>query len=202
MNDDHLRLLSSSAWRDYLEVDLLPWVLAELDVDGDILEVGPGPGLMTDLLRLRVRHLVAIEVDPVLALSLEERLKGTGVEVVCEDATRSQLPDACFSGAVCLTMLHHVPSEDLQDQLFAELHRLLCPGGRLVGTDSTDSPALRAFHVGDVFVPVDPATLGHRLEVAGFRDAVVEIWEASTRLGPKVRFTATKSTAVSIPVHR
>ena len=76
--------------------------------------------------------------------------------------------------------------------MFAEVHRLVRPGGRFLGVDSLDSPELRAFHVDDTFVPVDAATLGHRLERAGFTDVAVDEWTASTRGGAKVRFVATK----------
>jgi hypothetical protein len=57
-------------------------------------------------------------------------------------------------------MLHHVPSPELQDRLFAEVCRVLRAGGTFIGTDSIDSDAVRQGHVDDVFVPVDPATLG------------------------------------------
>jgi predicted methyltransferase len=83
-------------------------------------------------------------------------------------------------------MLHHMPSPALQDRLFAEVFRVLRPGGAFVGTDSLDSKATRAFHADDVFVPVDPETLGARLDAAGFVRARVEL--ASYEL----RFSASK----------
>ena len=33
------------------------------------------------------------------------------------DATKLSFPDGRFSGAVCFSMLHHVPSPELQDRL-------------------------------------------------------------------------------------
>jgi len=87
-------------------------------------------------------------------------------------------------------MLHHVPSPELQDRLFAEVCRVLRPGGILIGTDSMDSDAVRQGHVDDVFVLVDPATLGLRLEAAGFVDVSVE--RASDAWGERVRFHARK----------
>ena len=33
-------------------------------------------------------------------------------------------------------MLHHIPSLDLQDRAFAEIARVLRPGGTFAGTDS------------------------------------------------------------------
>jgi len=190
MNRAHLEFLASPWWANYLETELLPWVLGATDLGDDVLEVGPGPGLTTDVLRRQVAALTAVEVDGDLAAALANRLAGTNVEVVQADATDSGLATDRFSAATCFTMLHHVPSPELQDRLFAEVCRVLRPGGILIGTDSIDSDAVRQGHVDDVFVPVDPATLGLRLEAAGFVDVSVE--RASDAWGERVRFHACK----------
>jgi SAM-dependent methyltransferase len=195
MNDEHIELLTSAQWQRYLQADLLPWAQSQIHLDCDateLLEVGPGPGQMTDLLRLLVQRLVAIEIDPALAHALSARLGGTNVEVICGDAIATDLSTDRFTGAVCFTMLHHIPSQALQDGLFAELHRVLRPGARLIGVDSLDSPALREFHCGDTFVPIDLETMAPRLRAAGFGDITVEVWEPPLRPGQKVRFAATK----------
>ena len=57
-------------------------------------------------------------------------------EVVQADATALPQESGRFSGAVSFTMLHHVPTPDLQNQLFGELARVLAPGGVLVLSDS------------------------------------------------------------------
>ena len=132
------------------------------------------PGLTTDVLRRKTHRLTAVEVDPQLASSLRERLKGTGVEVILADATALPFPDGTFSAVLSFTMLHHVPSRGLQDRLLAEACRVLHPGGVFAGTDSTPSPLLRLAHLGDTWVPVDPATFAQRLEATGFRAIEVE----------------------------
>jgi 2-keto-4-pentenoate hydratase len=53
-------------------------------------------------------------------------------------------------------MLHHVPSAELQDRIFAEARRVLAPGGVLAGSDSLVSTGFRIIHIRDVMVPVDP----------------------------------------------
>src|SRR5262249_29097880 len=142
-----------------------------------MLEIGPGPGLATDLLAPLTGRHVALEVDPALAAALRDRTSSRDVEAVCADATDTGLDGGQFTSALCLTMIHHVPSAELQDELFAETRRLLQPGGVFVGLDSLDSPRLRALHVDDVFVPLDMETIGARLEAAGFVDVVVEEWD-------------------------
>jgi SAM-dependent methyltransferase len=187
MNEGHLHFLASPEWAQMLETELLPWALGVADLGDDVLEVGPGPGLTTDLLRQRTSRLTAVEVDADLATALAARLKGTNVEVVHADASRSGLPANRFSAATCFTMLHHVPSVEIQDQLFVEVHRVLRQAGSFIGSDSIDSEWLREFHADDVFVPVDPDTLGARLEAVGFTGVDIAV------LDYKVRFTARKS---------
>jgi hypothetical protein len=45
----------------------------------------------------------------------------------------------------------------------------------LIGTDGIASDTLDEFHVGDVYVPCDPASMPERLQNAGFVDVVVDI---------------------------
>jgi SAM-dependent methyltransferase len=174
MNENHLQYLASPEWARRLRTELLPWVEALGDLGDDVLEIGPGPGLTTDLLRDRVAVLTAVEIDADLAASLEARLAGTNVTVICADATQTGLPPDQFSTATCFSVLHHVPGADLQDQVLAEIHRLLRPGGRLVAVDALDIPTVRSAHVDDIFCPLDQATLADRLAAAGFTDVSVE----------------------------
>lgn len=119
-------------------------------------------------------QLTCIEIDSGLAASLKRRLDGSNVTVVEGDATRMPFPDAAFSAAVSLTMLHHVPSRELQDRLLSETLRVLLPGGWFTGTDSRASLRWRLYHLFDTCVPVDPDTFSLRLAEAGFRDVNVE----------------------------
>lgn len=186
MNEGHLKHLASPEWERQIREELLPWLVGAIDLGDDVLEVGPGPGLTTDLLREHTARLTAVEIDARLAADLAARLKGTNVEVIHADATDTGLAADRFSAATCFTMLHHIPTPELQDRLFVEVHRVLRPAGCLVGIDSIDSERLRQGHVDDIFVPVDPDLLGSRLETAGFTDVSVTLVE------DRVRFTAVK----------
>jgi SAM-dependent methyltransferase len=175
MNEDHNELCSSPAWAEHLTTDVLPKVIDGVQLGRHLLEAGPGFGLATDILRLRVERVTAVEIDPEYAARLSARFAGTNVEIVEGDATALRFRDGSFSSAASFTMLHHVPTAALQDRLFAEVARALTPGGVLVGSDSVDSESLRAFHEGDTYNPVDPATLPRRLEAAGFVDVRVTV---------------------------
>jgi ubiquinone/menaquinone biosynthesis C-methylase UbiE len=172
VNRLHDSLCRSDRWRKTIQ-QRVPWVLSGTDLGQNVLELGPGPGLTTDLLRRTVQRITAIEVDPKLAQSLSSRLGGGNVEVVTGDATAMPFSDAQFSGGVSFTMLHHVPSPELQDKLLREVWRVLEPGGVFLGSDSRQSLLMRLIHIGDTLVPVDPDSFGVRLEAAGFE--VVEL---------------------------
>jgi SAM-dependent methyltransferase len=168
MNEAHQRC-GSDEWRAIIRESILPWAMGAVDLGDDVLEVGPGYGATTDVLCESVPHLTAVEIDAELAAMLTERYAGRGnVEVLRGDATALEQPDGRFSGAACFTMLHHVPTVELQDRLFAEVARVLRPGAALVASDSLASETLADHHVGDTYNPVDPASLPERLAAAGF----------------------------------
>jgi SAM-dependent methyltransferase len=192
MNRAHLEYLASSEWADTLQTDLLPWLESTVKLGDDVLEIGPGPGLTTDLLRHRAEAVTAVEIDADLAADLKVRLAGTNVEVIWGDGTELPLPDGRFSAATCFAMLHHMPSETAQDQLFAELHRVLRPGGRFVAVDSLDTDRIRQAHIDDTFVPLDPATLEPRLRAAGFADITLSQSGEYRDRGDQIRITARK----------
>lgn len=149
-------------------------MLADAELGQNVLELGPGPGLTTDLLRQTVRRITAIEVEGKSAESLRTRLRDSNVEVVTGDATAMPFADGQFSGVVSFTMLHHVPSAELQNKLLREVWRVIEPGGIFAGSDSLQSVLMRLIHIGDTLVPVDPDTFGGRLEAAGFEVLEIE----------------------------
>jgi ubiquinone/menaquinone biosynthesis C-methylase UbiE len=187
MNAQHLQFCASAEWAEVVEHVLLPWVVDGRQLGDQVLEVGAGPGLVTDALRQRVPRLVAVELDRHLAVALARRLAGSGVQVVQADATALPFQRRRFSAVACFTVLHHVPTEAMQDQMLGEFCRVLRPGGILVGTDGMDTPRRREVHVGDVFLPVRPDQLPGRLRSAGFTDPEVEVDVGSDRF----RFVAT-----------
>jgi SAM-dependent methyltransferase len=168
----HRWYCNSKGWANAMQ-QYLPRMLDGAELGDHVLEVGPGPGVTTDILRSRYARVSAVEIDPELAEKLQRRLEGTNVTVHQGDATGMTFADASFSGAVSFTMLHHVPSAELQDKLLGEVCRVLVPGGVFAGSDSVPSLRWNLFHVFDTRVPVDPDTFGSRLERAGFGEARV-----------------------------
>jgi len=174
MNKVHQIYCDSERWRDEMVGRILPWVLDDLDLTGPVLEIGPGPGLVTEaLVRFGIEDLTSLEIEPAAADHLRDRY-GTRVRVVTGDASSMPFDDASFATVVCCTMLHHVPTVDAQDAVLAESRRVLTPGGVFAGSDSITSTRFRLFHLFDIHNPVDPDTFAGRLSAAGFDNVDVE----------------------------
>jgi SAM-dependent methyltransferase len=166
MNLAHRWLCKSTGWRNRVATHIFPWVLDGVELGSNVLEIGPGPGVTTDLLRGRVRRLTCVEIDRKLADALAQRTAGSSVNVICEDATAMSLAATSFDGAVSFMMLHHVPSTVLQDRLLREV--ALRPGGVFAGVDSVYSTPLTLLHLFDTMALVDPDGFPDRLTAAGF----------------------------------
>lgn len=174
MNKAHLEYCASAEWAETLRKHIIPGTTAGLDLGDHLLEVGPGPGLTTDVLATLAPRLTAVELDADLAAALERRFAASNVTIHNGDATATPFADGTFSAAICLTMLHHLPTPGDQDRLFAELNRVVRTGGVVIGSDSLDSPEFRGFHEDDICTPVPPETLADRLRSAGFTEIEVE----------------------------
>jgi len=175
MNLLHHWLCSSTGWKALLQNRILPWALEGLELGSDVLEIGPGYGAATEQLCSRVGHLTCVEIDRALADKLRLRTQRQNVTVVCASATELSFPDSSFDGVVCFTMMHHLPSAKLQDQLLAEVARTLRPGGIFAGTDSRYSRLFGLIHLFDTMVVVEPSNFSDRLRSAGFEDICVDI---------------------------
>jgi len=175
MNENHARVCSSPEWAAHLQTDILPLLTEHAELGEDMLEIGPGPGAATEWLRHRVKRLKVLEIDATAAETLAKRYEGSNVEVIVGDATRLSWPDGSFDSVGSFTMLHHVPTQALQNEILAEALRVLKPGGALIASDSMASDGLHHFHEGDTYNPIDPGTVVTRLQTLGFGPLTVMI---------------------------
>ena len=190
MNENHARLCGGPEWAEHLHSEILPSVTSGVDLGAELLEVGPGPGAATEWLRGKVERLVAVEREQDAARLLAEKYAGTNVEVVHGDGTALTFAAASFDSAASFTMLHHVPTDALQNRLLAEVLRVLRPGGVLVGSDSLPSDGLHHFHEGDTYNPVEPAMLLVRLQTLGYCEITITV-------GRGLKFVAHKAATSS-----
>jgi SAM-dependent methyltransferase len=164
---------STSFWRWLTRKRLLPWLLGRVDLGNHLLEIGAGPGAATDELRKRVPRVTSLEYDHAFAARLAQK-SGNGAGVVQGDAAALPFADRTFSSAVAVLVLHHLRSSAQQDRTFAEIHRVLRPGGRFFAFEIPDGWFNRLIHANGTFVPVQPAALAPRLTSAGFAAVAVD----------------------------
>ncbi|MFD3523713.1 class I SAM-dependent DNA methyltransferase [Streptomyces sp. NPDC058653] len=125
------------------------YVLA--DGGGPVVEVGSGPGQMTAHLHTLGLNISGIDLSPVM-VAMARR---TYPDVRFEEGSMTglDLPDRSLAGLVAWYSIIHIVPEQLP-HVFAEFHRVLAPGGRL----------LLAFQVGDEPRHYDEA-FGHRVSL-------------------------------------
>ena len=95
-----------------------------------VLEYGCGPGSQSFELARRGAHVTGIDISPVAIeiAKAEGARQGVEAEFVVRDAEATGFPDGSFDLIVGGAILHHL---DL-DRAYAEIARLLAPGGRAV----------------------------------------------------------------------
>lgn len=191
MNAGHMAFCASEDWRQLVYETILPVALRGVDLGPDAIEIGPGPGFTTDILRTKTTQLTAVEIDEGLAAALAGRLAGQNVDVVVGDAAALDFPDGRFTGAASFHMLHHIAPVAQQDRVFAELARVLAPGATLVAADGAYSEGSAVFHEGDTYNPIESDELPRRLGAAGFTDIAVSDhelgWVCTARAGTRTR---------------
>ena len=140
-------LCRSLPWRAITRRVVFPWVLGDLELVGDVLELGSGSGpVAAELLqRFPGIRLTATDVDPAMVHRAHQKLRSFGerVDVRQADATSLPFPTGSFDGVVSFIMLHHTLR---WEDVFGEAVRVLRPGGRLVGYDLVNSAPARIFH--------------------------------------------------------
>jgi ubiquinone/menaquinone biosynthesis C-methylase UbiE len=173
MNPLHRVWCGSDSWARTVEQKLVPWALRHVDLGEQTLEIGPGYGANLRALADKT-NLTAVEIDQQLADRLMAKYSARA-RIIQGDGTNLRFSDSEFSSVVCFTMLHHVPTAPLQDQMFAEAFRVLAQGGTFAGSDMVPSIPGRVAHFRDTYNPVDPVTLPDRLRGAGFTDVHVDV---------------------------
>ncbi len=185
-------LCRSAPWRAFAGRVVLPWMLSGMPISGRVLEIGGGSGAMAEVLLRRAPDidLTLTDVDAAMVDAARRRLKGTDSTVEVADVTALPFGDGSFDAVASFLMLHHVV--DWRHAL-AEAHRVLRPGGALVGYDLTRSAIARWFH------QVDRSVV-ELLSADGLRDGLTMAGFGSVEVSPArgnqwMRFRAVKAEA-------
>lgn len=182
MNTAEHLFCSSSFWRYFSNRHFLPRMLSGAQLGDHLLEIGAGYGAATSHLQARVARITSLDYDLRSIRKLKLRNNGGSTTAVCGDA--SQLPFAAetFSSVVSILMLHHLKSLQLQDQMFAEVFRILRPGGLFLAFDITHLWLHPILHARSTYTPVSPATVVPRLTNAGFSNVALDIRPGAFRV--------------------
>jgi SAM-dependent methyltransferase len=144
-------------------------LFAELVVRGRVGDLGCGPGRITTYLAGRGLDAFGIDLSPEMVAVARSSYPGLSFEV--GDLFNLDLPDGGLGGALAWYSLVHTPPEDLA-KVFAEIHRVLAPGGLL----------LHAFKVGTARYHLDHA-YGHPLSLDVYQYQPADVAEVLTGAG-------------------
>jgi ubiquinone/menaquinone biosynthesis C-methylase UbiE len=117
-------------WREY-SFAVMPW----LPDRGDLLEVGPGPGLLLEALAARPGRVVALDIAAEMLRRAQARLRARGLHalLIRGDILAPPLASARFDAIVMTFVFSAVPDGP---RAMHQLARLLRPQGRLILVDA------------------------------------------------------------------
>jgi len=159
---------ATSFWRNVTRQQLLPWLLSGAELGEHVLELGAGPGAATEELRRRAGRVTSLEYGHTFAAGLAAQCESKNGAVLQGDASALPFPEKTFSAAIAVLMLHHLKSQEVQEQTFAEIFRVLRSGGVFLAVEIQDGWLNRVVHIRSTFVPVAAGSVSARLGAAGF----------------------------------
>lgn len=120
---------ASAQWKQRIIKDLID---AYIPKDGVVLEIGPGGGRWTDILRTIARKLIVADVsDRALALCKARFKTDANIEYLLSDGRTLAVPDASIDAVWSFDVFVHINPQDTRGY-FRELRRVLKPAGRAV----------------------------------------------------------------------
>jgi SAM-dependent methyltransferase len=182
MNAAEHFICSSSLWRYLTQRQLLPWVLSGACLGNHVLDVGAGYGAATSHLRRRVARVTSLEYDAKTVLHLKSQHSSDSTAALRGDASDLPFADQTFSSVIGILVLHHLKSGELQDRTFAEVFRVLRPGGIFLAFEINDTWFHRATHYKSTFTPLNPGSAFARLTAVGFSRVSVDFRSSGFRL--------------------
>jgi SAM-dependent methyltransferase len=179
---------ASSFWRLLTQRQLLPWILADGDLGDHVLELGAGYGAATSHLLDRTARVTSLDHDANAVLKLKRHHNGGASTALRGDAAQLPFANSSFSSVIAILVLHHLPKREAQDRMFAEVFRVLRPGGIFFAFEIHDNWMNRFTHFKCTFTPLRPGSAFARLTAVGFSRISMDFRSGGYRLN------ATRST--------
>ena len=170
--------------------DDYPQMLEELELEPfeDALDVGRGTGAVLELLHARYpsKHLTGLDLTPGM-IDVARAKQLDNVSFVVGDAEALPFEPRSFDAVLCSNSFHHYPHPE---RFFAEVARVLRPGGRLVLRDYTSND-VAVWLMNNIELPL-ARLLGH---------GDVRIWSRERASGPRQDAPSRQGTP-STPPHQ
>jgi demethylmenaquinone methyltransferase/2-methoxy-6-polyprenyl-1,4-benzoquinol methylase/phosphoethanolamine N-methyltransferase len=171
---------------------------AQLTPGDRVLDVGCGTGSLALAAKAQVGpdgEVYGIDAAPEMIDVARRKAARAGVDVTFRVGLIEDIPfpDDQFTAVLSSLMVHHLPGDELKHRAFAEIHRVLKPGGRLLVVDFEPPTGglgklLTALLLGHRMMENDVRRLPAMLEAAGFTQ--VEAGRTSLRVLSFVRGVA------------
>lgn len=141
----------------------------------DIVDLGAGEGVLSQLLAKRARSVVCIDNSPGMVKVGSELARDNGIDNLTYklgDIEAVPLPDDSVDLAVLSQALHHARRPETA---LAEASRILRPGGRLVVLDLKQHTFEKARELyADRWLGFPPNRLYHWIKACGFEEVTVD----------------------------
>ena len=186
MNLCHRLCCSSNRYFKAVEDGLLPWVLGDVDLGDNVLEIGPGYGANIRVLIDKTPHYTAVEIDPPMADRLRGHVRRPG-----PDHQRRRHRHRPAGRRVQLGGVFHDAAPCSDAGAAGPVVRRGVPGAaarrrlrrqRQCGVDPVPHPAFSRH-----LQPRSPETLPERLRAAGFTDVHVDGQRAAGCAGARCK---------------
>lgn len=120
---------AAARWKQRIIDDL---ITTNIPRDGVVLEVGPGGGRWTDILRTMAKKLYVVDVsDKALKLCRERFQASSNIDYLLSDGRTLAVPDRAIDAIWSFDVFVHINPQDTRGY-FREFSRVLKPGGRAV----------------------------------------------------------------------
>lgn len=182
MNSFEKWFCGSRFWQKIAQQKLLPWILQTGDLGEHLLEVGAGPGAMTNALSAYAKRITSLEYDDDLVARWIARHNEKGAGMIRGDAAALPFREGTFSAVVAVLVLHHLKSRDRQNDAFAEFFRVLRPDGVFLAFEIQDGWMHRIGHIKSTFVPIQPADAKALLLASGFSNVELDCQHGGYRV--------------------